>query len=86
MEIKKNVILRTVAGENMLIPVGDTVFEYNGIFCLTESGKLLWEQIKYGAEKEQLIDLLINEYEIDYKTASEDVTEFLGKLSEYGII
>ena len=39
MEIKKQVILRSVAGEHMLIPVGETVFQYNGIFMLTESGK-----------------------------------------------
>ena len=32
MKIKKEVVFRSVAGENMLIPVGETVGEYNGIF------------------------------------------------------
>ncbi len=86
MEIKKNVILRTVAGEHMLVPVGDTVFQYNGIFMLTESGKLLWENICNGAEKDELVKILAAEYEIDNAIAETDVEEFLKKLKLYEII
>lgn len=86
MEIKKQVILRSVAGEHMLIPVGETVFEYNGIFMMTESGKLLWENIEKGAEEEALKELLMQEYEIDSETASKDVKEFLEMLKAFGII
>ncbi len=86
MEIKKNVIMRTVAGEHMLVPVGDTVFQYNGIFMLTDSGKLLWDKIREGAESEGLVKALIEEYEIDEATASKDVADFLEKLQSYEII
>ena len=86
MEIKKQVILRCVADEYMLIPVGETVFQYNGIFMMTESGKFLWENIEKGAEAEQLKQLLMDEYEIDYDVASADVDEFLEMLTSFGII
>ena len=86
MEIKKQVILRSVAGEHMLIPVGETVFEYNGIFMITESGKLLWENIEKGAEENDLKELLMQEYEIDSETALNDVKEFLEMLKAFGII
>ena len=86
MEIKKQVVLRSVAGEYMLIPIGETVFEYNGIFMLTESGKFLWENIEKGAETDQLKQLLMAEYEIDSDTASADVDEFLEMLKTFGII
>ncbi len=86
MDIKKNVILRTVAGEHMLVPVGDTVFQYNGIFMLTDSGKLLWDNIRNGAEKEELVKVLMSEYEINEATAEKDVAEFLEKLQSYEII
>lgn len=86
MNIKKNVILRTVAGEHMLVPIGDTVFQYNGIFMMTDSGKLLWENIRNGAEKDELVKVLTSEYEIDEATASQDVEEFLEKLRSYEII
>lgn len=86
MEIKKQVILRSVAGEHMLIPVGETVFEYNGIFMITESGKFLWENIVNGADEKELADLLANEYGIDTNTAAADVNEFLEMLRTFGII
>ena len=86
MEIKKQVILRSVAGEHMLIPVGETVLEYNGIFMITESGKFLWENIVNGADEKELADLLANEYGIDTDTANADVNEFLEMLRTFGII
>lgn len=86
MEIKKQVVLRTVAGENILVPIGETVFDYNGVFILTESGKLLWNHIENGSEKDMLVSLLVQTYGIDEKTAAEDVTAFLGKLKNFGII
>lgn len=86
MEIKKEVILRSVAGEHMLIPVGETVFEYNGIFMITESGKFLWNNIVNGADEKELIDLLKKEYGIDYDTASADVNEFIEMLKAFGIV
>ena len=70
----------------MLIPVGETVFEYNGIFMMTESGKLLWENIEKGAEENDLKELLMQEYEIDSETALNDVKEFLEMLKAFGII
>ena len=86
MEIKKQVILRSVTGEHMLIPVGETVFKYNGIFMLTERGKFLWEHIVKGAEEKELKSLLAAEYELDESTASADVEEFLEMLRAFEII
>ncbi len=85
MKIKKDVVVRCVAGEYMLIPIGDTVTEYNGLFIMTESGMLLWNLIKNGAEKEELVSALIKEYGIDSKTATEDINGFIKKLCDFGI-
>ncbi len=86
MEIKRKVILRAVADEYILVPVGDTVKEYNGIFIMTESARLLWDAINDGKEREELPDVLLGEYDIDRATAEADVNEFLGRLSAYGIV
>ncbi len=86
MEIKKQVILRSVANEHILIPVGETVYQYNGLFQLTESGKMLWNEIVNGQERNDLIDLLMKEYGIDCKTATDDVDAFLQKLKDFEII
>lgn len=86
MEIKKQVISRCVAGEYMLIPAGETVLEYNGIFTITESGKFLWDNIEKGADEKELVNLLVQEYGIDTDTASADVNEFIEMLRAFGIV
>ena len=48
MKIKKELFLRNVAGENMLIPVGETTGEYNGIFVLDGIGETIWKMIENG--------------------------------------
>lgn len=86
MKIKKEVVVRSVAGEHMLVPTGEAVLDFNGLFVLSESGKLLWDLIASGAEQEELVSALINEYGIDRQTAQDDTDEFIQKLCDIGII
>lgn len=86
MKIKKEVVVRCVAGEYMLIPIGDAITDYNGLFVITESGMLLWDLIKNGAEKDELVSALMKEYGIDSKTAAEDINEFIKKLCALEIL
>ena len=86
MKIIKDVVIRTVAGESMLIPVGETVREYNGIFTLTAVGATIFEAIQNGQEPDALLQTVLNEYEIDEPTAKRDLDAFLDALRGFGII
>lgn len=86
MKIKEGYIVRTVAGSNIVLPVGHHTVEFNGIMTLNETGMFLWNILANGAEKEELTKALLNEYEVDEKTASKDVELFIEKLSGAGLI
>ena len=86
MKIVKQVILRTIAGESMLVPVGDTVTKYNGLFVMTPSAKLLWEAIQDGKEEDELASVLVDAYGIDEETAKADSGAFVAKLRELEIV
>ena len=86
MKIKQKVIYRQVVGEHMLIPVGDVPAEQNGLFALTEVGAFIWKQIETGKDEAALLDAILQEFEIDFGTASSDLEAFLDQLSSYGII
>ncbi|MDD6012348.1 MAG: PqqD family protein [Oscillospiraceae bacterium] len=86
MKIQKQVIFRCVAGESMLIPVGGTTGEYNGIFTLGGIGEDIWKMIEKGQEKEEIVTALLEEYDAEEATIRADVEEFIGKLESYGII
>lgn len=49
MKIKKELIKREIAGDCILVPVGKSTLESNGLFALNELGAFIWD-ILPGAE------------------------------------
>ena len=48
MKVSNQFILRTIADEHLLIPVGEAALSVKGLIALSESGKLLFEKLKSG--------------------------------------
>ena len=86
MIIKKELLKRDIAGETILIPVGKTVYDSNGMFALNELGSFLWDQIPNAQTEEDLLKAVLNEYEVTETVARQDIAEFLDKLREMNII
>ena len=86
MKVREDLILREVAGENILIPVGEIALDIKGMFTLTESGTLLYRKLTEGCTKEDLVQTLLDEYEVDQEMASEDVDAFLEQLEKAGVL
>ena len=70
----------------MLIPVGETVSEYNGIFSMTEVGAEIWKAIENGLDEDAIVNRIMQKYEIDEVTAEADVKGFIEKLCGFGIV
>lgn len=86
MKVKDNLILREIAGSWIIVPVGEMVVEFNGLMNLSESGAFLWKKLADGAEMNELVSDLVNEYDINEETAQADVREFIAKLDEKGLL
>ena len=86
MKIKKQMIKREIAGETMLVPIAESVKTLNGLFMMTETGSFIWDILEDCETQEEIVDRLLEEYEIDRQTAEKDVDKFLVKLKEYEII
>lgn len=86
MKIKEGFLIREIAGLWMVVPLGQRVVEFNGLMMLSESSVMLWRLLETGAEKEDLMQLLLSEYEIDAETAKTDIEEFLGDLRKIGLL
>ena len=87
MKIKDTFVLRNLAGSNVVVPIGGDMVDFNGMITLNESGAFLWNQIKAGKTKEELISALMTEYAgVDEATASEDIDAFIGILEKNGIL
>jgi len=86
MKIKKELVKRDIAGDTVLVPVGKTVYDSNGLFILNEAGTYLWDRLEESETEQDLIASLLNEYEVDEATARKDVHEFLEKLRDMNMI
>ncbi len=86
MNIKKELIKRSIAGETVLVPVGRTVYEANGLFILNELGDFLWDRLPEAENEDQLLASILEEYEIDEATARQDLRAFLENLRQLEIL
>lgn len=82
MKIKEGYILRNVAGSFVVVPIGEATLKFNGMMNLNETGAFLFEKMIDGISREDLINALTDEYDVDDKTASEDVDAFIEKVKK----
>ena len=86
MKKTKEFAIREIAGECILIPVGKTAQEFNGMISLTSTAKFIWEKIDQVNSINELVDLITEEYEVDRETAFNDAAFFIGKLLKSGYV
>ncbi len=86
MRIKKEFVLREVAGEYIIIPVGNTILNFNGLITVNEVGVSLWKMLQNDVTAEQLLQGILDEYEVEEDIAKEDIQEFLDTLVKSGIL
>jgi hypothetical protein len=60
--------------------------ESSTLHVLNELGTRIWEIIDRPIQVEELISKIVSEYEVDEKTAKEDILDFLFSLAEIGAL
>lgn len=86
MKIEKEFILREIAGDYVIVPTGKTALEFNGLITVNELGAFIWKKLQQEVTEDELIQVILEEYEVDEETARHDVEEFLNKLTECKIL
>lgn len=86
MKIAKEFILREIAGESVLVPTGDTTQEFNGLITLTDTAKFIWEHVEKVDSFEELLNLMLDEYDVDRETLERDAYLFVNQLIGTGFV
>ncbi len=84
--VKDGFMIRKVGPQIMAVPIGQRTSEVHGLVALTESAELLWNILQKDATKEELVDALLAEYDVDRQTAEADVDKFLEGLKIQGVL
>lgn len=80
MKIKEGFILREVAGNHVVVPIGQATIDFNGMMSLNDTGAFLFEKLLEGISREDLIAAVMEEYEIEEEIAAKDVDDFIVKV------
>ena len=56
MKIKGEYLLREVVGETILVPVGKTALEYNGMIIINETGALIWKALEQHLTEQEILE------------------------------
>lgn len=86
MKIKDGYLLRTIAGNNVVIAVSDKVAELDGIVTLNELGAFLWNHMEKETDEQALLQAVLDEYDVDEATAKSDIAKFIKTADEHGFL
>ena len=75
-----------IAGEYIIIPTGRTALEFNGLITVNEVGMELWKMLQEDVTFDDLLNGILEEYDVDENAAREDIQEFLDRLVKGGIL
>ena len=82
MKVSKDFILREIADECMLVPTGHAAAKCNGLITLNELGAFIFRTLAQEHTRESLLNCILEEYDVDRETASNDLDAFLQQLRE----
>ena len=86
MKIRLEFVKREIAGEVFLVPFGESAKEFSGLFALNELGSFIWDILPEAESEEQIVNRILDEYDVTREIAEADTKEFLDKLREMKIL
>ena len=86
MKKKLDFVLREIAGDLLLVPTGKTALDLNGMLTFNEVGGEIWKMLDDVDSEEEIVDRLLEDYDVQREELQQDVREFLDRLRELGIL
>ena len=86
MKVNSDFVMRNIAGENILVPTGEAAEKFNGMITMNEVAAFMWQNIDEVESKEDLVKMVLNEFEVDEETDTRDVENFINELSSINMI
>lgn len=86
MKIKEGYVLRDVAGQAVVIAVGEASKTFHGMINLNATGKQIWQGVSRGLSAEEIAGELAKEYEVEPEKALHDTNAMIEKMRAAGVL
>ena len=86
MKIKPGFTLRHVVDEYMVMPTGDNIKRFGGSVILNEVSAFIFEQLQKSISREDLLALVLAEFDVDEPTAAADLDALLEQFRQMELL
>ncbi len=82
----ENFVYRKVLDEAIIVPIKNNVGDMEAVFTLNETGVVIWENIEEGITLQNILEIIIDEFDIQKVDAEKDLLDFIDQLIEAGAV
>ena len=86
MKARDGFVLRNIMGDYILSPTGSRIKEFRATIVMNELSAFVWNKLQEEVTRNELIDAILSEYDVDSDNAAKDLDELLTKFREYGML
>ena len=73
-------------GETILVPVGRTALQLNGMITLNPVSAQIWRGLDQGASYEEILQGVLDRFDVAPDAARQDLDQFLTELETHGLL
>jgi hypothetical protein len=81
VRVKDGLVARLVGDETVILDL-----ESGEFYSLNGVGSFIWERINEGAGLNEIVDSMVEHYEVEHDDARADLAEFAAELTAMGLI
>ena len=81
-----SVVYREIAGEAILVPIRRNLADMESVYTLDGVAADIWELIDGERTVADMLDMLLDEYDVSAEILSRDLNEFIEQLESAGAI
>lgn len=86
MKLKDGFVLKNIIDEWIVMPVGSNVKKFKNAIILNDVSVFMWKQLAKSVSYDELMQSVLDEYDIDKESAAGDLDKFLEQLRSLDIL
>ena len=86
MKLHGEYVVRQVADNIVVIPIGQAALQMNGTILLNDVSKVIWSCLEQGTDVEHIVTMVTDRFEVSKQEAEGDILEFLDKLRQLQLL
>lgn len=80
MKLRDDIVIQELGEDTILVPVNSYASEFKGVVRLNETASFLIKQLKEDRTEEELIEILLKEYDVNEDLIKADTDRVLKQL------